>query len=66
MEGSCTNVNFVVSSKNDTEELILSIDEGPCKDAPESKAKVMLEFVCPRCLVGFELDDESEEGCRCV
>ena len=65
MEGSCTNVNFAVSSKKDTEELILSLDEGPCKDAPESKAKVMLEFVCPQCLVGFELDD-SEEGCRCV
>ena len=65
MEGSCTNVNFAVSSKNDTEELILSLNEGPCKDAPESKARLMLEFYCPKCLVGFELN-ESEEGCRCV
>ena len=65
MEGSCTNLNFAVSSKNDTEELILSLDEGPCKDAPELKAKVMLEFYCPQCLVGFELD-ENEEGCLCI
>ena len=65
MNGSCSNANFAVSSNNDTEELILSLSEGPCKDAPESKAKVMIEFYCPQCLVGFELD-ESEEGCRCV
>ena len=65
MDGSCSNVNFAVSSNNDTEELILSLSEGPCKDAPESEARVMIEFSCPQCLIGFELD-ESEEGCRCV
>ena len=65
IDGSCSNVNFPVSSNNDTEELILSLDEGPCKDETESKARVTLEFYCPQCLVGFELD-ESEEGCRCV
>ena len=62
MDGSCSNVNFAVSSNNDTEELILSLSEGPCKDTPESRARVMIEFFCPQCLVGFELD-ESEEGC---
>ena len=65
MDGSCSKVNFAVSSNNDTEELILSLSEGPCKDAPDSKARVMIEFSCPQCLIGFELD-ESEEGCRCV
>ena len=65
MDGSCSKVNFAVSSNNDTEELILSLSEGPCKDAPDSKASVMIEFSCPQCLIGFELD-ESEEGCRCV
>ena len=65
MDGSCRKVNFAVSSNNDTEELILSLSEGPCKDAPDSKARVMIEFSCPQCLIGFELD-ESEEGCRCV
>ena len=65
MDGSCSSVNFAVSSNNDTEELILSLDEGPCKDVPDSKARVTLEFYCPECLIGFELD-ESEEGCRCI
>ena len=65
MDGSCSNVNFAVSSNNDTEELILSLSEGPCKDAPDSKARVIIEFSCPQCLIGFELD-ESKEGCRCV
>ena len=37
MDGSCSNINFAVSSNKDTEELILSLDEGPCRDAPESK-----------------------------
>ena len=65
MDGSCSKINFAVSSNNDTEDLILSLSEGPCKDAPESEARVMIEFSCPQCLIGFELD-ESEEGCRCV
>ena len=62
MDGSCSKINFAVSSNNDTEELILSLSEGPCKDALDSKASVMIEFSCPQCLIGFE----SEEGCRCV
>ena len=65
MDGSCSSINFALSSNNDTEELILSLSEGPCKDAPESEARVMIEFFCPQCLIGFELD-ENEEGCRCV
>ena len=65
MNGSCSEVNFAVFSYNDTEELILSLSEGPCKDTRKSKARVTLEFFCPQCFVGFELDD-SGEGCRCV
>ena len=64
-DGSCSEVYFAVFSYNDTEELILSLNEGPCKDTPESKARVMLEFFCPQCLVGFEVE-ESGEGCQCV
>ena len=56
------NMNFRAFSYNDTEELVLSFDKGPCKDSPESKARVTLVFFCPQCLVGFELD----EGCRCI
>ena len=65
MDGNCSKISFGVSSNNDTEELVLSLPEGPCKDAPESKARVILEFTCPQCVVGFKLD-ESEEGCQCV
>ena len=65
IDRSCIEVSFGVSSNNDTDELILSLGEGPCKDAPESQARVTLEYFCPQCLVGFELDD-SGEGCQCV
>ena len=53
MDGSCSNVDFVVSSNNDTEELILSLSDGPCKDTQESKARVTIEFSYPQCLVGY-------------
>ena len=65
IDRNCIKVSFGVSSNNDTEELILSLREGPCKDAPESQARVTLEYFCPQCFVGFELDD-SGEGCQCV
>ena len=65
IDGSCIKISFGVPSNNDTEELILFLGEGPCKDAPESQARVTLEYFCPQCLVGFELDD-SGEGCQCV
>ena len=65
IHGSCRNVSFRAFSYNDTEQLVLSFQEGPCKDAPESEARVTLEFFCPLCLVGFQLE-ETRGRCQCV
>ena len=65
VDDRCRNVSFATFSYNDSDELILSFKEGPCKDQPESKARVMLEFYCPQCLIGFELN-KSGEGCQCI
>lgn len=65
MDGSCSKVDFAVGSDNDTEELILSLGEGPCEHAEESQARITLEFICLQCPIGFELES-TVTGCRCV
>ena len=64
-DGNCSQVSFAVFSNNDTEDLILSLGKGPCKQSEESKARVMLEFSCLQCPIGFELAT-ANGGCQCV
>ena len=63
-DGKCTNIDFAVESFNDTEEIILYLNDGPCKHNPDSKANVSLHFSCSQCPVGFE-EDGTRTGCYC-
>ena len=65
MDGSCTKLEFSVESSNDTEELILSIGDGPCEDTPQSQGRITIEYLCSRCPLGFE-EDATTEACHCV
>ena len=64
MDGKCKKIDFAVVSFNDTEELILSLKDGPCEHNPDSKANLSLHFSCSRCPVGFE-EDDTRTGCYC-
>ena len=64
-DGLCSRVNFSVFSNNDTEELILSVGDGSCQNTPESQSRVVLEFSCNQCPLGFQLDG-TRKGCDCV
>ena len=64
MDGKCTKIDFAVESFNDTEELILSLNGGPCEHNPDSKANVSLHFSCSQCPVGFK-EDDTRSGCYC-
>ena len=63
-DGKCTKIDFAVESFNDTEELILSLNDGPCEHNPDSKANVSLHFSCSQCPIGFE-EDNTRTGCYC-
>ena len=65
-DGNCVKVEFSVESSNDTEELILSVGDGPCEISPLSQARITIEYVCTHCPVGFEEDMTSIKGCHCV
>ena len=64
-DGHCVKVEFSVESSNDTEELYLSVGDGPCENSPQSQARMTIEYVCTQCPVGFE-EDTSIKGCDCV
>ena len=66
IDGKCTKIEFSVESSNDTEELFLSVGDGPCENTPQSQARVIIEYVCIQCPVGFEEDTTSIKGCHCV
>ena len=65
-DGNCTKLDFAVDSDNitDSEELIISVGEGPCKDTERSQARVTLKYQCNDCPIGFERD-ESIDSCHC-
>ena len=65
-DGHCAKVEFSVESSNDTEELILSVGDGPCENSPQSQARMTIEYVCTHCPVGFEEDMTSIKGCHCI
>ena len=65
MDGNCNELDFNVFSNNDREEFILSVGDGPCQNTPGSQGRVTLEFSCPLCLIGFELD-ETRGVCQCI
>ena len=64
MDGMCTKLDFAVDSLNDTEELILSLGDGPCENTPQSKGKIKLLFVCSHCPIGFQ-PQNTESDCKC-
>ena len=66
IDGKCIKIEFSVESNNDTEELFLSVGDGPCENTPQSQARVIIEYVCIQCPVGFEEDTTSIKGCHCV
>ena len=45
-DGECVRIDFSVESSNDTEELILSVGDGPCENTPLSQARMTLKYVC--------------------
>ena len=64
-DGNCQEIDFAIDSDNVTEELIISVGEGPCKDTEKSKVTVTLNYQCNKCPIGFERD-ESIDICHCV
>ena len=64
MDGMCTKLDFAVDSRNDTEQLILSLGDGPCENTPQSKGNITLLFVCSHCPIGFQ-PQNTESGCKC-
>ena len=64
-DGNCTKLDFGVDSDNTTEELVISVGEGPCKDTEKSQARVTLNYQCNKCPIGFERD-ETIDSCHCV
>ena len=64
VDGNCQEINFAIDSDNVTEELIISVGEGPCKDTEKSQARVTLNYQCNKCPIGFE-SDETVDGCHC-
>ena len=62
--GKCTKIDFAVESFNDTEEIILSLNDGPCEHNPDSKVNVSFHFSCSQCPIGFE-EDDTRTGCYC-
>ena len=62
--GKCTKIDFAVESFNDTEEIILSLNDGPCEHNSDSKANVSFLFSCSQCPIGFE-EDDTRTGCYC-
>ena len=64
MDGKCTKLDFAVDSRNDTEELILSLGDGPCENTPQSKGNIKLLFVCSHCPIGFQ-PQNTQSGCKC-
>ena len=63
-DGNCQEIDFAIDSDNVTEELIISVGEGPCKDTEKSQARVTLNYQCNNCPIGFEID-ESIDSCHC-
>ena len=64
MDGMCTKLDFAVDSLNDTEQLILSLGDGPCEKTPQSKGNITLLFVCSHCPIAFQ-PQNTESGCKC-
>ena len=69
MDGMCTKLvfpirDFDVYSLNDTEQLILSLGDGPCQNSPLSKRNIKLLFVCSHCPIGFQ-PQITESRCKC-
>ena len=63
-DGNCQEIDFAIDSDNVTEELIISVGEGPCKDTEKSQARVTLKYQCNKCPIGFERD-ETIDSCHC-
>ena len=64
-DGNCQEIDFAIDSDNVTEELIISVGEGPCKDTETSQARITLYYQCNNCPIGFEID-ETIDSCHCV
>ena len=64
-DGNCQEIDFAIDSDNVTEELIISVGKGPCKDTEKSQARVTLYYQCNNCPIGFEID-ETIDSCHCV
>ena len=63
-DGNCQEIDFAIDSDNVTEELVISVGEGPCKDTKKSQARVTLFYQCNKCPIGFERD-ETIDSCQC-
>ena len=63
-DGKCTKVDFAVESDNVTEELIISVGEGPCENTEKSQARITLHYECDDCPIGFERD-KTIDNCHC-
>ena len=61
---SCTNLTFNVFSPHKTEELIVYAD-GPCKDAPLSQRKILINFLPCSCSIGFQPKISEQTKCVC-
>ena len=63
-DGNCQEIDFAIDSDNVTEQLVISVGEGPCKDTKKSQAEVTLFYQCNKCPIGFERD-ETIDSCQC-
>ena len=61
---NCTNFNFTIYSRNQSEEITLYAD-GPCRNATLSQKKVNVTFKICTCPPGFQPNKFEKSNCIC-
>ena len=62
---TCSQIEFEVSSINESEELTLYA-EGPCKDIGVSKKIIEITFLSCKCPIGFKENKDINTRCDCI
>ena len=63
--GECTNLTFNITSPHESVELVLFVDNGPCKNLGLSNTSVIIKFKECTCPLGFQQAKINNKKCEC-